>query len=44
MTAVLEKLNIAMDMTPSGLISQQSVAAEGQWMEVPHDWVKGAGA
>ena len=35
----------AMDMTLPGLISQQSIAVEGQWMEVPdsRDWVTGAG-
>ena len=36
----------AMDMTLPGLISQQSIAAQGQWLEVPdsRDWVTGVGA
>ena len=34
----------AMDMTLPGLISQQSIAAEGQWVAVPdsRDWAAGA--
>ena len=36
-------VHAGMDMTLPGLISQQSIAAEGQWLPVPdsRDWVEG---
>ena len=38
-------VHAAMDMTLPGLIAQQSIAADGQWLAVPdsRDWVTGAG-